>query len=399
MFRIAIALMIVSCLSMLPAMAQRSSSAENDSKSERPLSQIDKVGLNPQPEIPVKKANRVGRNPQPEPPGQQSGKVQLNPQSIPQLSHKPPPPVVSILRIPLAGPAMPSKLSSMQGWLTLEGSGVINSAPAVMTLSGIDRYMQVFAAGTDGAIWSRTQIGANLWTLWSSLGGQASSEPAVSTWDGQNAVLVVKTSNGSYAFMRLSGSTWSDWQSLGGQFLSAPSVAAKGSGHYEVFGIGMDGAIWQSSFDGVTPGAWKSLGLPASGKKFVYPPAVVAQSATMMEMIAITEDDQMYRKTWHDSWANWTVWDPVELDPDPAFSSGPAIAFSASNTMLILARAGRAWNLYGSRLYNNTNVFTAWKNWGGFLLTRPAAVARSTHQIEVFTIGADSSLCWKTFTD
>jgi hypothetical protein len=102
-------------------------------------------------------------------------------------------------------------------WTALTSlSGNVTSDPAATSRAA--GYMDVFARGTDGALWSKS------------------------------------TTN--------NGTSWSNWYKIGGQLASGtgPAADARGPNSLDVFVQGPDQALWYSHWDGTKWSAWTSLG-------------------------------------------------------------------------------------------------------------------------------------------
>lgn len=85
--------------------------------------------------------------------------------------------------------------------------------PAVAT--NADGRLEVFALGTDHALWHIFQTYANgTWSDWSFLGGAIMSNPAVAVkQDGRLEVFVYGTDMALWHIWQMSpGGSWSEWQ-------------------------------------------------------------------------------------------------------------------------------------------------------------------------------------------
>jgi hypothetical protein len=110
-----------------------------------------------------------------------------------------------------------------------------------------DGRLEVFARGTDNALWNQWQTAAgNGWSGWNSLGGVLTSAPVVAAnEDGRLEVFARGTDNALWnQWQTAAGNGWSGWNSLGGVLTSAPVVAANEDGRLEVFARGIDNALW-----------------------------------------------------------------------------------------------------------------------------------------------------------
>jgi acylphosphatase len=128
-----------------------------------------------------------------------------------------------------------------------------------------DGRLEVFAVGTDGALHHAWQTKANGgWSSWASLGtaGGGLSEPrAILAHDGTLRVIAIGKDHATWMIAQDSGG-WGDWTSLGGDATSNPTVAKNGDGRLEVFVRGTDGALWhkwEKTLNGAWSG-WTSLG-------------------------------------------------------------------------------------------------------------------------------------------
>jgi C1A family cysteine protease len=129
------------------------------------------------------------------------------------------------------------------GWASLGGQ--ITTDPAVA--QNHDGRLEVFARGTDNALWHNWQTSAGGgWSGWASLGGQITTNPAGSrNADGRLEVFARGTDNALWHNWQTSaGGGWSGWASLGGQITTNPAVAQNRDGRLEAFARGTDNALW-----------------------------------------------------------------------------------------------------------------------------------------------------------
>jgi hypothetical protein len=149
------------------------------------------------------------------------------------------------------------------GWLSL--GGYLLNDPAA-TADGPD-FVTFAAIGGDHAVWVNSIYSASDGlhvATWQSLGGRATSSPALAPTDptvpdsvsyfrlavrGGDGALWNMTLRGSFSAQQQSG-----WSSQGGWLASAPALVPLGGGRVDAFAIGGDGAVWQND------GSWRSLG-------------------------------------------------------------------------------------------------------------------------------------------
>jgi hypothetical protein len=142
-----------------------------------------------------------------------------------------------------------------------------------------DRRLEVFARGTDNALWRISQRAASSqnWSAWTSLGGNITSDPTVvPNANGKLEVFARGTNNALWhigeevTFSRkqyeiIASLAWSAWASLGGGITSDPTVTLNSDGGLEVFARGNDNAFWhirQEAPHSQSWSAWTSLASP-----------------------------------------------------------------------------------------------------------------------------------------
>jgi len=138
--------------------------------------------------------------------------------------------------------------------------GNLTSSPAAT--SPANGVIDVFASGTDGALWSKnTTNGGASWTSWHSLGGQLASGtgPAACAQNANSLDVFIQGTGNALWHRSLQGSTWSAWGSLGGNLTSSPAATSPANGVIDVFARGTDGALWQKTFNNRWSG-WASVG-------------------------------------------------------------------------------------------------------------------------------------------
>ncbi|MGZ4923258.1 MAG: hypothetical protein ACXV5H_04715, partial [Halobacteriota archaeon] len=156
--------------------------------------------------------------------------------------------------------------SGTHGWESL--GGALSSSPGVtsQTSGSID----VFAQGTDAAVWQRTYANTT-WGNWKGLSGAlaSGSGPAASSWGNGRLNLFVQGTDNVLWHKSYTG-TWSGWQSLGGALSSSPAAAASGGNRIDVFVRGTDNGLWEKAYNGGW-GGWTSVGgIPQTGTPTIF---------------------------------------------------------------------------------------------------------------------------------
>jgi peptidoglycan hydrolase-like protein with peptidoglycan-binding domain len=129
------------------------------------------------------------------------------------------------------------------GWASM--GGVITSDP--IAARNADGRLELFARGTDNAVWHQWQTAPNNgWSGWASLGGVITSNIAVDrNADGRLELFVRGTDNAVWHQWQMAPNNgWSGWASMGGIITSDPTVGQNGDGRLEVFVRGTNFAVW-----------------------------------------------------------------------------------------------------------------------------------------------------------
>merc|ERR1712076_214237 len=134
-------------------------------------------------------------------------------------------------------------------WASL-GGVYIRGGPSV--IKAADVRLVLFVRSTDRAIYYKAQTSANsaTWTSWQSLGGRFASSPAaILSAEGFLHVFAVgqdRTLLHKFQFDNVTSAQpdWSPWQSLGGSMTSLPSAVIDSEGLLHVFARGPDRALW-----------------------------------------------------------------------------------------------------------------------------------------------------------
>lgn len=135
-----------------------------------------------------------------------------------------------------------------------------------------DGRLEVFAVGTDGAMyhqWETCTGGCNTWSGWYSLGGQWTRTPVVArNVNGTLEVFAVKLTNTTaydnapYHISQLDG--WGGWAWLDGQMrVGRPAIGVNADGRLEMFVRGDDRVMshkWQTAANSMSWSAWAGIG-------------------------------------------------------------------------------------------------------------------------------------------
>lgn len=112
-------------------------------------------------------------------------------------------------------------------------------APAIPTDVGVaatgSSRLDIFAVGSDNAVWTRTYSSAYGWGRWMSLGGVAASPPAAVSWqNGRADVFQLGTDGHAYQAYRVN-EHWSEWIDLGGGLTASIQPAVYNDNRLDIF--------------------------------------------------------------------------------------------------------------------------------------------------------------------
>jgi C1A family cysteine protease/acylphosphatase len=275
------------------------------------------------------------------------------------------------------------------GWASL--GGVVLTAPAVGRNN--DGRLEVFAKGTDGAVWHNWQTAPNGgWSGWASLGGVITSEITVaSNADGRLEVFVRGTDNAVWHNWQTAPSGgWSGWNSLGGVITSDICVGRNADGRLEIFAKGTDGAVWhnwQTAPNGGWSG-WASLG------GVITSDIAVGQNADgRLELFVRGTDNAL----WHDwqtapngGWSGWASLGGV-------LTSNIGVGRSPGGRLEAFVR-GTDNALWHKWQVSPNGAWSDWASEGGVLTSDIAVASNADGRLEVFALGTDRAVWhdWQT---
>ena len=256
--------------------------------------------------------------------------------------------------------------SPLQGGVTYTVALTVNAVP----------YTWSFSISTDGSIVPPIPTG------WSSIGGVATSAPAITSSAGGRLDAFVRGSDNALWHRAWNGTAWGAWESLGGTLTIDPGAVAQGT-NVDVFVRGTDRAIWHRSSNGTAWSPWDTLGGIATSAI-----AAASWAPGHIDIVVRGTDNAL----WHRA-QNSGVWGPWDSLGGVA-SSNPAAVSSAANRLDVFVRGTD--NSLWQRAYGGT----AWGGWtalGGILTSGPAASSCAAGHVDVFVLGTDSGLHQRGF--
>jgi hypothetical protein len=277
-------------------------------------------------------------------------------------------------------------------WETLGGQTSGGVAGAAWAPGRLD----VFVRGTDNAVWHKDWDGSG-WrpsmANWQSLGGTVTSDPVAVAWAPDRLDVFARAADGGVAHRCWNGTAWQPasgpWESLGGAIIGTVMAVARAANRLDLFVHGTDNAVWYKSWDGTSwrPSStlWTSLGGHTVGAV-----AAVAAGPNRLHVFVRGTDNAVWHKwwdgaAWQPSLTGWQSLGGVAADDPTAVSSGP-------NRIDVFVRGtdNAVWHKWWDGATWQPSS-TAWESVGGSVTARPSAVAPTSGRLDVFVRGTDNA--------
>jgi hypothetical protein len=261
------------------------------------------------------------------------------------------------------------------GWQSLGGALTSTAGVSSWSSSRVD----VFARGTDNALYQNTWSGA-AWSGWGSRGGVLTSSPSAVSWSSNRIDVFVRGTDNQMWHKFSNGTSWSNYESLGGVLTSGPAAASWAAGRLDVFVVGTDRALYHKWWNGAWSN-WESL-----GGTLMSDPAAVSWGANRIDVFARGTDDAMWQKSWDgQKWSSWQ-------SRGGALTSGPAASSCASGHLDVFV-VGSDYAMY--RL-GYAGSWSSWSRMGGAWAGQPgAACSPSSTTVQLIERGPDTAM-WQT---
>ena len=252
------------------------------------------------------------------------------------------------------------------GWASLGGQ--LSSSPCAVSRS--PGYLDVYVAGTDGAVYDRPYYDG-AWHNWLKVGGQVAkgTGPGASAWPSREDVFVAGTNGALYQKTWNAASGWTNWVKLGGYLTSSPGASSWDVGRIDVAVRGGDGAAWHKYYWN----GWSSWGSLGGQLASSTGPAVTSSesgSLSIVNILVAGTDGAMWQKTWT-STSQWSGWKYV----GGCLTSSPTAYSNNSPYIIVFIRGcGGSWSGYENPAGNVFMIeyFTGkWQPWSGGMYGPP----------------------------
>jgi len=265
----------------------------------------------------------------------------------------------------------------------------LNAEAAVRAAKfGVGGRMEVFARGTDKAVWHLWQTApSNGWSSWASLGGWVDIIRSARNADGRLEVFARGSDKAVWhRWQTAPNNGWSEWESLGG-WVDLIEIGQNRDGRLEIFARGSDGALWHRWQTAPSNGwsGWASLG------GWIDRLSVGQNQDGRLEVFARGGDGALWHK-WQTAPDNgWSGWGSLGGWIDML-----DVGRNQDGRLEVFARGSDAalWHIWQTA---PNGAWSAWNSLGGWI-DQIAVGQNQDGRLEVFARGADKAVWhrWQT---
>jgi hypothetical protein len=197
-------------------------------------------------------------------------------------------------------------------WIALGGYSL--SAPGVTVRRGSRDLIDLVVRGSDNALWHRAFVPGTGWTQPATIGGNLTSAPAVNSQSPELLNIWARGTDGAVYQRSWNGSAWVDWFSIGGGIEGAPASVSRAENFINVYVRGGNRVLFARSWTASGWGDWFVLdprpidSAPGAGADGPDHEWVVARSGANVLL-----------KEWGGTagWGAWQDLGPVAVPPPP----------------------------------------------------------------------------------
>ena len=202
------------------------------------------------------------------------------------------------------------------GWASL--GGYATSAPAVALRRGPLNYLDLAVRGNDNTIAFRSYVPGSGWSPWVSLGGNLTSGPALASQADGIVNVWARGTDGAVYQRSWTGSAWTEWGSLAGGIYGAPAAISRAPGFINLYVRGSGNQSFADSWSGGWSG-WQVL----DPTPIDSTPAPFSDDPSR-EAVVVRHGANLLLKSWSagSGWGPWTDLGPVAV-PVPVAPAPP----------------------------------------------------------------------------
>ena len=295
---------------------------------------------------------------------------------------------------------------SWHPWFAIPGVPAGTKYP-VTAINRTSDHIDLFVTGPDGGAYSAYWDLATGWSQWFRIDGDftkgASQIAVVARTSDHMDIFVTASDGGVYSNYWDAASGWAVWSRTDAGFSSARSpvtAVARDSDHLDLFVASADGKVHTAYWNTVS--GWANWSLTDTGFTKAdpsFPIAVLARSATHLDVFTTGSDGIVYSSYWDDA-NGWAYWFPIDAALPSAKSAVSASAVTPDHMdLFVLAASDVVFTTFWdaatgwSSWFRVDNTFTAR---AGATVT---AIARAADGLDLFVPASDggvSTTSWKS---
>lgn len=257
-------------------------------------------------------------------------------------------------------------------WHSDNLGGTLTSDPDISSW-GSNR-LDVFARGTEGALWHRYFSGG--WQPWEKQGGSPEGGPGAVSWGLNRIDVVTRLANNTIQHWYYEGSGWAS-DNLGGTISSDADISSWGPNRLDIFARGSGGELLHKYWAGSGWSGWENM-----GGSIVGGPSAVSWGPNRIDVVARATNNTI--EHWYWTGAGWT-----HDNLGGNVTSSPDISSWGTNRLDVFARGadGALWHQY----WSGSGTWSGWESMGGSIVGGPGTVSSEYGRIDVVARDASNN--------
>jgi len=230
--------------------------------------------------------------------------------------------------------------------------------PASVSWGGSADRIDVFARGTDNALWHISYTTSGGWSSWDSLGGTLACDPTVASWGTDRLDVFTCDTSNHLVHKYWNGSSWSGWEGgatladSGQTLTSAPSAVSWGSGRIDIFARDTNNNLIQKAYDSGA-GGWQNYsqnGWYNLGGTLTSAPTASSQASASLDIYARNSSNTLSHLEYRTAtgWA-WVSTPNTVDSPNNTPVGTASTSYSGYNFMVIRDNSDGWKFIYGLR--------------------------------------------------
>jgi hypothetical protein len=196
-------------------------------------------------------------------------------------------------------------------WHTENLGGTLTSDPDICSW-GKGSHYEIFARGTDNALWHKYWTESTGWSGWESLGGSLASGPGCVSWGPNRVDVVARASNNTVLHWYWNGASWQS-DNLGGSITYDPDIASTASERLDVFGRASDGSIAHRWWNGTSWNSWVNRG---GANAIVTGVGAVGSEGNRVDVVGRAPNNSVFHLYYAGGWYTENFGGLTQSDPD-----------------------------------------------------------------------------------